>query len=135
MPPREKARPNLNLYLDTALIDSIDGRHVGDHGGWNRSSVVRTMLTFYLELARTPPKVPPGTVQVLGRLFRRPEDYSPQLLRLFPLIVESHPRLADACRAHGVASADVVASLRPLGPHEVLALLDEVLRATSEASA
>lgn len=121
-------RPNLNLYLDTALIESIDGRHVGDHAGWNRSSVVRTMLTLYLELARTPPSLPPGAIGVLRRLFSRPEDYSPQLLRLLPAMVESHPRLEPACRASGVSPGELVTALRALAPHEVLAVLDSTLR-------
>jgi hypothetical protein len=90
------------------------------------------MLGFYLELARTHHSLPVGASRVIRRLYGRPGDYSPQLLRLLPLMVESHPHLADACRVHGVDPAGLVAALKKLAPHEVLAVLDDVLRLRPE---
>lgn len=124
--------PNLNLYLDLALIERIDERHVGDRSGWNRSAVVRMMLGAYLELARVRPSLPTGAVRVLRRLFRRPEDYSPQALRLLPAMVETHPALGEACREHGVSAEELVAALEALKPHETLAVLDDTLRSLHE---
>lgn len=118
---------NVNLYLDGELLGAIEQRHSGDHGGWNRSSVVRAMLTAYLELARSaPPALPPGGLGVLRTLLRRPEDY-PQLLSTLPRVVAAHPRLDDACRRHGTTPSELLRSVEALAPHQVLALLDQLL--------
>ncbi|MFW6012359.1 MAG: hypothetical protein ACOC92_01475 [bacterium] len=118
---------NVNLYLTEELLREVERRHDGDRRRWNRSAVVRTMLTAYLELARTPPALPPGALPVLRTLLRRPEDY-PQLFRFLPRVLAAQPRLEETCRRHGTTSRELLDAVEALAPHEVLALLDQLLQ-------
>lgn len=117
---------HITLYLGRLQTD-LEQRLEKAPTGWNRSALVRHLITCYREIARSQaPTLPPAANRVLRVLYADPQSLPAQVLHI-PENVVAHPDFESACRQFEVDPAAFAATLRDLRPDQLLVLLDHAL--------